>query len=171
MNEGAATVFRLLVVGADGSDGSRRALDWAARLAQATGAHVLAVHVLTYNHELLRDITPDTMRTWRRELEHDLQTRWVEPLTAHDVVHRSVIVEADSSAAGLLEVADREGADVLIVGAEGHGGLAGRVLGGVSYRVTHRARQPVVVVPPDWTAAETSGPPTSEETHGNPTAR
>ena len=40
--------------------------------------------------------------------------------------------------------------DLLIVGAKGHGGLADRVLGGVSYRVAHRARQPVVVVPPDW---------------------
>jgi nucleotide-binding universal stress UspA family protein len=111
---------------------------------------VLAVHVLTYNRELLRDITPDTMRTWRRELEDDLRTRWVEPLTDLGVEHHCVVVEADSPAAGLLNTADREGADLLIVGAKGHGGLAGRVLGGVSYRVAHRARMPVVVVPPDW---------------------
>lgn len=140
--------LRLLVVGVDGSDGSRHALDWAARLAAATGAEVLAVHVLTYNRELVRDFTLDTMRTWRRELETDVRTRWVEGLAAHDVKYRSQLSEHDSPAAGLLEVADRESADLLVVGAKGHGNIAGRILGSVSYRVTHGAHQPVVVVPP-----------------------
>lgn len=144
--------FRILVVGADGSDGSRAALGWAAKLAMATGADVLAVHVLTYNRELVRDITLDTMRTWRRELKDDLRTRWVEPLIAAGVEHRCLVVEGESPATGLLETADRERADVVIVGAKGRGGLVDRVLGGVSYRVTHRARQPVVVVPLDWSA-------------------
>ena len=75
-------MIKLLVVGVDGCDGSRRALMWAAHLAAATGARVLAVHVLTYSRELLRDVTPDTMRTWRLELEDDLRTRWVQPLIA-----------------------------------------------------------------------------------------
>jgi nucleotide-binding universal stress UspA family protein len=140
----------LLVVGADGSDGSRRALEWASHLAKATDSPVLAVHILTYSQELLRDVSPDTMHTWRRDLEEDLRTRWVEPLTTGGVDIRSVVVEGESVAEGLLEVADREGAALVIVGAKGRGGLAGRVLGGVTYRVTHRAHQPVVVVPPDW---------------------
>jgi nucleotide-binding universal stress UspA family protein len=146
--------FRLLMVGVDGSDGSRRALEWAAGMSKATGAHVLAVHVLTYSREFIHDVMPETMRTWRRELEDDLRTRWVEPLLAAGVEHRAVVVEGESPAAALLDLADREYADVLIVGAKGHGGFADRVLGGVSYRVTHRARQPVVVVPPDWSAPE-----------------
>lgn len=140
----------LLVVGADGSDGSRRALAWAALLAKAVGSEVLAVHVLTYSREFVRDVSLDTMRTWRRDLEDDLKTRWVEPLITQGVDYRSMVVEAESPADGLLEIADTERAGVVIVGAKGHGGLADRVLGGVSYRVTHRARQPVVVVPPDW---------------------
>jgi nucleotide-binding universal stress UspA family protein len=140
--------FQTLVVGVDDSDGSRGALAWAARLAMATGAQVIAVHVLTYNHEFLRDVTLDTMRTWRHELRVDLRTKWVAPLISAGVEHRCLVVEAESPATGLLETADRERADVVIVGATGHGGgLADRVLGGVSYRVTHRARQPVVVVP------------------------
>jgi len=144
--------FQVLVVGVDGSDGSRGALAWAGRLTLATGAHVVAVHVLTYNRELLRDSTLDTMRTWRRELKDDLRTKWVEPLIAAGVEHRCLVVEGESPAAGLLETADRERADLLIVGAQGSGGLADRVLGGVSYRVTHRAHQPVVVVPLNWSA-------------------
>lgn len=115
------------------------------------------MHVLTYSRELLHDVMPETMRTWRRDLETDLRTLWVEPLVAADVRHRAMVVEGESPATGLLEVADREGADVVIVGARDHGGIADRVLGGVSYRVTHRAHQPVVVVPPEWPAPEAHG--------------
>lgn len=146
MND-AGSVLRLLVVGVDGSDGSQRALCWSAHLAEATGAEILAVHVLTYSHELLRDFTPDTMRTWRRELQADLRSRWIEPLAALGVPYRTLIVEHDSAAAGLVATADQEGADLLVVGANGHGRLADRVLGGVSYRVIHRSHRPVVVVP------------------------
>jgi nucleotide-binding universal stress UspA family protein len=146
--------FRLLLVGADGSAGSRRALDWAASLAKATDACVLAVHVLTYSRELLRDVTLDTMRTWRRELEADLANRWVEPLLTEGVQYRTTVVEDDSAAGGLLAVAEREHADLIVVGAKGHGSVADRVLGGVSYRITHRARRPVVVIPPDWSLRE-----------------
>jgi nucleotide-binding universal stress UspA family protein len=151
--DGFTKGLRLLVVGVDGSDGARRALLWAAHLAGVTGASVLAVHVLTFSREFLRDAMPETMHAWRRELEADLRTRWVEPLRSAGVEHRCLVIEGESAGAGLLDTADRERADLLVVGAQGHGGLADRVLGGVSHRVTHRARQPVVVVPPDWPLA------------------
>jgi nucleotide-binding universal stress UspA family protein len=147
MSDHNGRFLRLLVVGVDGSDGARQAVEWSAQLAAATGAAVLAVHVLTFSHELLRDITPDTMRAWRLELQEDLRTHWVEPLAARGVEHRTLMVEHDSAAAGLLASVDDQDADLLVVGARGHGIFADRVLGGVSYRVTHRSRRPVVVVP------------------------
>jgi nucleotide-binding universal stress UspA family protein len=140
-----------LVVGADGSTGSQRAIEWSARLASAVDAEVLAVHVLTYSRELLRDVTLDTMRTWRRELQDELEHRWAEPLAERAVRLRCLVVEDQSASAGLLAVAARERADGVVVGAQGHGGLGDRVLGGVSHRVTHRSRCPVIVVPRDWT--------------------
>jgi nucleotide-binding universal stress UspA family protein len=139
---------RHVVVGVDGSRGSRAAVTWVARIACTTGARVLAVHVLTYDGELLRDVTLDTMSNRRRELESDLRTLWVGPLDGID--HRCLVVEADSPAAGLREVANRKHADLLVVGAHGHGISSDRVLGSVTNRVTRRARQPVIVVPADW---------------------
>jgi nucleotide-binding universal stress UspA family protein len=150
MSTGADQVLRRLLVGVDGSDGSRRAVEWASLVARATGASVLAVHVLTYNQEFLRDLSLASLRTWRRELEHEFKTRWVEPLTQAEITFRTELVEGDAPAQCLLEVADREHADLVVVGAHGHGNLSERVLGGVTYRLSHRARQPVVVVPPLW---------------------
>jgi nucleotide-binding universal stress UspA family protein len=136
-----------VLVGVDGSDGSHDAVEWTARLATATGAEVLAVHILTYDRELLRDLSLDTIRTWRRDLAHELETGWTGPLRVAGVAHRCVVLEADSPAAGLLAVADREQVDLLVVGALGRGRLVGRILGGVSYRLLHHADRPVVVVP------------------------
>jgi len=147
--------FPLMVVGVDGSDAARRALEWAAALAAATDAEVVAVHVLTYDREFERDLTIDTMRNWRRELNRDLKGLWTEPLRSALVRFRSVLVEASSPTEGLLDVAHQEQADLIVVGARGHGSLAGRVMGGVSYRLAHRATQPVVVVPPLWSRSDT----------------
>jgi nucleotide-binding universal stress UspA family protein len=142
--------LQVIVVGTDGSRGALRAMTWAGRLAEASGASIRAVHVLTYNRELLRDITPDTMTTWRRDLERDLQTHWTAPLVDLGVSHRCAVIEDESPATGLIHAADREQADLIVVGANGHGSLVGRVLGSTSYSLTHRARRPVIVVPATW---------------------
>jgi len=150
VNVAGGSLFRLVLVGVDGSDGAYRATGWVARLAQVTDAEVIAAHVLTYNREFARDLTLDTLRTWRRELGRDLAGTWTEPLRDAAVRHRTVLTEAASPAGGLVEIAEREGADLLVVGAKGHGNLAGRVLGGVSYQLAHHASQPVVIVPAGW---------------------
>ena len=150
MTNPKSTFMRLLVVGLDGSDGSQSALDWAAKLAGTTGAQVVAAHVLTYNRELLLDLTPDTMRTWRLDLERELRTQWVEPLEAAGIEHDCEFLESDSPAEGLLDLADRERADLIVVGSRGRGGLVGRILGSTSYKLAHHSHRPVIVVPPDW---------------------
>lgn len=127
-----ASFLQTMIVGVDGSDGSGRALELAARLAQVSNARVLAVHVLTYNRELFPDLTLDTMRSWRLDLERDLRTDWIAPLASAGVDHDCELLEADSPAEGLLDVAERETADVLVVGSRGRGGLVGRALGSTS---------------------------------------
>ena len=52
--------------------------------------------------------------------------------------------------AGAGAAADAADADLIVVGSHGHGHAASRVWGGLSYRLAHMARQPVVVVPPTW---------------------
>lgn len=147
-------LFRRVLVGVDGSDGSSRALAWTALLARETQSEIIAAHVLTFNAEFARDLSFDTMRTWRQDLHEHLETDWIKPLDG--IACETVLVEADSPASGLLDLAATRGADLLVVGAKGHGNLAGRVLGGVSYRVAHHAAQPVLIVPADWHAPSTA---------------
>jgi len=154
MSDTAMSVFTRILVGVDGSVGSTRALEWAAAVAANADAEVIAAHILTYDREFGRDLTLDTMRPWRRELGHDLRTKWTEPLRLANVAHHCVLFEAESCATGLAELADREGADLIVVGSNGHGRITGRVLRGVRDRLAHHARRPLVVVPSSWSPRE-----------------
>jgi nucleotide-binding universal stress UspA family protein len=148
MTDIAGSPFARILVGVDGSGGSTRALEWAAAVAANTDTEVLAAHILTYDREFGRDLTLDTMRPWRRELEHDLRTKWTEPLRVANVRHYCVLFEAESCAIGLRELAKRDGADLMVVGANGH--HPSRVLGRLGDRLVHHARLPVVVIPSSW---------------------
>jgi nucleotide-binding universal stress UspA family protein len=44
--------------------------------------------------------------------------------------------------------ADDVGADLIVVGTHGHGGLAAALMGSVARALCHTARRPVLVVPP-----------------------
>jgi nucleotide-binding universal stress UspA family protein len=160
MSEVAVSPFTRMLVGVDGSDGSTRALEWAAAVAANTDAEVVAAHILTYDREFGRDLTLDTMRPWRRELEHDLRNKWTQPLRIANVRHHCVLFEAESCASGLLELADRDGADLVVVGSNGRH-LTERVLGGLGDRLVRHARLPVVVIPSSWSRQELRCSPTA----------
>lgn len=142
--------FRTILVGVDGSPGAERALAWAAAQAAETGMSILAVHVLTYSTEFRRDLSLETITTWRRELGAQLRDQWTA--AARDAGARidTELLEDDTAAAGLLKAADRAEVDLVVLGAKGHGNLADRLLGATTYKVSHAARTPVVIVPVDW---------------------
>jgi nucleotide-binding universal stress UspA family protein len=141
--------LRTIVVGVDGSADARRALAWATERAAETGASIVAVHVLTYSTEFRRDLFLETVTTWRRQLGTQLAGDWTRSARDAGVTTRAELVEDDSAAAGLLKAASRANADLLVLGAKGHGNLAG-LLGATTYKVSHAARVPVVIVPIDW---------------------
>lgn len=157
MADGAAgsSTRPTIVVGVDQSPGSARALTWAARRAlEVPGPSLLAVHVLTYNREFLRDISADTLTTWRRALASDLNGPWTNAARAAGAPVNTRLVEDDSVAGGLLKVADEVSAELIVLGTSGRGGVAGRLLGATTYVVTHRAHTPVVIIPVDWPTTE-----------------
>ena len=142
--------LRTIVVGVDDSTGARRALAWAAARSAETGAQLVGVHVLTYSHEFVVDLSPATVTNWRRDVERDLAGAWTNAAREAGASIRTLVVEEESPAAGILATAEEEHADLVVLGTHGHGNLADRLLGPTTYSVTHRAQTPVVIIPPDW---------------------
>lgn len=137
-----------IVVGVDGSDGSRAALQWALAQAAATGGEVDAV--LAYDTSLAWiDIGSEYQTVMVKGAADKAQREIDAVVDALDtrslgVTARPVIVEG-TPADALIEAA--RGADLLVVGNRGRGGFTGLLLGSVSQRCVERSACPVVVVP------------------------
>ena len=145
---------RRLVVGVDGSEGSERALSFAIWIARGLGAEVVAVHTL--RPAAYPDAFPWALgsspeiweRSWRdarAELERTLEQDRCRPLRDAEVPFRTAVVEGGPET--LVQFADREEADMIVVRRRGRGGFSELVLGSVSHQLVHHARRPVVVVP------------------------
>jgi nucleotide-binding universal stress UspA family protein len=139
-----------IVVGVDGSDHSRRALEWAIREAGLRGAAltVLAVHQVAGNHwtgnpEIYPADQPATEAV-RRAAEDAVQQAVSQ---AGAPGPASVTVRAVSGLPAQELVAASSDADLVVVGSRGGGGFAKLVLGSVSNQVASHAACPVAVIP------------------------
>jgi nucleotide-binding universal stress UspA family protein len=137
-----------VVVGVDGSEGSRRALRWAAAEAVVRNDPLVLVHVW----DRPQAYAPLGLGAYPVDPEpvHEAATHLLEQLVAEarelarGVDVRGELVEGPP-ASGLLEASRT--ADLVVVGSRGHGGFASLLLGSVSQQVAHHASCPVVIVP------------------------
>ncbi|OJF13397.1 hypothetical protein BG844_15595 [Couchioplanes caeruleus subsp. caeruleus] len=139
--------WKTIVVGVDGSPGSRKALSWAAAEAAEHGADLVVLNV--WEHTLLppagsvsvsEHYVPDPSQRTAEDLVQVIK----EELGERPPVLVKPQVKQGRAAKVLIE--ESEGADLLVVGKRGHGGFAGLVLGSVSQHVAAYANCPVTVV-------------------------
>jgi nucleotide-binding universal stress UspA family protein len=136
-----------IVVGADGSEPSQRALDFACRQAAFTSQNVAVVRAWRGPHTIPVDKhgdIPASMSATLLEEEEALDKTVAEARTRFPDVE----IEGELIAIGAgqaLEDASNS-ADLVVVGSRGHGALAETVLGSVSHHVLHRAHCPVAVL-------------------------
>ena len=137
-----------IIVGVDGSEGSRSALHWAARMAAARDAGCRAIAAWQYPARAVTPAgparLPDPEEMDERTCD-DLRTVVREELEA-DADRVEVEAGRGPAASVLLAAAARAGTDMLVVGARGLGGFAGLLLGSVSQECVEHSPCPVVVL-------------------------
>lgn len=133
-----------VVVGVDGSEGSKTALDWAAEYAEAVSAPVELV--ITWHYPVAYGTVPMVgLDTDFEEMANKVISEMAgEARAAHPEVGFSTKVVAGPAAAGLIHEAN--GAGLLVVGSRGHGAFTGMLLGSVSAHCVQHAPCPVAVV-------------------------
>jgi len=137
--------LKRILVGTDGSEHARRAVRWAADLASLTGAEVVAVHSVG-----LLVTTPDgpvPSTPFHDRLRAALENEWTAELRATGVPVRCRLVEG-SAVTALLQAAEDESADLIVVGSRGAGGFSELHLGSTSHQIALYADRPVTIVPP-----------------------
>ncbi len=145
-------MFSSIVVGTDGSDTAQTAVDEAVALAAAIGA---ALHIVS----AYAPFAPDRLRVQRSEVPSDLQ--WM--VNPREDVDAALQVAAAAAEAGgvaavatharqgdpadaILDVAEEQGADLVIVGNKGMTGAKRFLLGSVPNKVSHHAPCSVLIV-------------------------
>lgn len=131
-----------IILGYDGSEGSRKAVDMAAELARTYQASIVVVSAF---HQMPR-ITQPTSNDFKdiheaRALADDL----VKELGLIGVSAETDVLEGPPADA-LLNAAEAHQADLIVVGSRGFGQFKGLLLGSTSDRVLHYAAIPVLVV-------------------------
>ncbi|HEY4912976.1 MAG TPA: universal stress protein [Candidatus Dormibacteraeota bacterium] len=136
-----------IAVGVDGSDSSAAAIRWAIRLAKGMGSQVIAIYAVdipAYFPE--PEELPFVLdQEWRDGMKSEFEEKWCRPLKVAGVRYRAVI-EDGRAATVIAAVAQREKADVIVVGRRGRGGVAELLLGSTSHELVLHSRLPVLVV-------------------------
>ena len=144
-------MFRTIVVGTDGSDTAAKAVGQAAELAASVGATLLIVSAFEpISGTRLREEAqqaPDDVR-WmvnpREDVDATLQAA-VE-LAADAGADSKTFARQGDPADAILDVAEEQGADLIVVGNKGMTGAKRFLLGSVPNKVSHHAPCSVLIV-------------------------
>ena len=141
-----------IVVGVDGSEESRAALAWAVEEGRLRQAPVLAIHawevpmvpaptgLVPPSVEVVGDLTElredaaSLVEVMVREIAGDAADVEIRPLTVED-----------KPVSALLNAAERNDAQMIVVGSRGHGGFVSLLIGSTSDQVARHATCPVVI--------------------------
>jgi len=131
-----------IVLGYDGSECSKVALDRALTLAGRDGRVFITYADAPPRIGASSLVPPEKIEELGRLVT-------AEALKVADDRHvpAEVVLVRERPADGLLQIAEQNDADVIAVGTRGESQLAGLLLGSTPYQLVHRTKRPVLVVP------------------------
>lgn len=149
-----------IVVGVDGSEGSREAVAWAVAEARVREARLDLVHAWEYPYA--GEVWAEAWATSQRE--HLLLEEGARAVL-DDALDRARELAPELHVTGALVRGPAGGAlveaalvaDLIVVGSRGHGGFKGLLLGSVSRHVSHHPPCPVAIVHSYRPEQETTG--------------
>ena len=141
----------VVVVGVDGSEGGKAALQFAVEEARLRHATLRAVHAWQLGYigastfeGTMPAVLGGELDELRRGLEASLGSMLAGVAADGVQIERRLV---EGTPAGVLVDESRD-ADMVVVGSRGHGGFAELLLGSVGHQVAHHAECPVVIVRP-----------------------
>lgn len=146
--------FSKILVPIDGSEGSMRAAELAIAVAKKYGAQLVAVHVVNIDQYLqalgvYRLSYPDPIKKMIEEARQEA-ARWFAEIQ-RNAEEEKVPIKTDvvdtplSVVGGIVNYAERENVDLIVIGTRGRSGLAKLLLGSVASGVVAYAPCPVMV--------------------------
>lgn len=136
-------MFDRIIVAADGSDNSMRAVEQAVELASLmNGSKVELVSVIAV--DVYSDMVYDPIQAHSEAQRKTIQPA-IDLLEAQGIDHDVVFLHG-KPADEIIRYSDETNADLIVIGSRGLSALQEFALGSVSHRVLTHAKRPVLVV-------------------------
>lgn len=140
-------MFSNILVAFDGSDQSKKAMEFALQLTKAYSSQLEVIHV--YNNP--RFILGEAIVTAPAHILIDQQdysdlvlteaNQWIESIPGA----KATLLQG-SPAKAIIDYAEENNSDLIIIGSRGLGGISEFILGSVSHNVVQHSKIPVLVV-------------------------
>jgi nucleotide-binding universal stress UspA family protein len=144
--------FSTIVVGIDGSESSIDAADYAIEMAKKDGAQVIALTVNRIPLSSYGLATPQEEVKQSKDNEEMQEFKeWLDKISQNakqnSVQLKKEIINSQMSVeAAIVEYAESEGVDLIVVGTRGNSGIKNMLLGSIASGVVKYATCPVMVV-------------------------
>lgn len=145
-------MFKKILVPSDGSKLAHGAAEFAADLAKMHGATVVGLYVIDpFPYIGIGDASAAGLQAYMAEAQaaadrslNDIRQCCEKRVVAFagDTIERNVTYE------GILETAQAEGCDLIVMGSHGRKGVQALILGSVAQKVLTHAKVPVLIVKP-----------------------
>jgi nucleotide-binding universal stress UspA family protein len=150
-----ATIEKVLVC-VDGSESSMKAADYALMQAKQHGAQVIALNVIVsqlgyaYSAGTFGLVTPSTINDLLEKSKQEAQ-KWFDEISKNAVANgvklrTEVVASPTSVVPAIVEYAENNKVDLIVVGTKGRSGFTKLLLGSVASGVVTYASCPVMVV-------------------------
>jgi nucleotide-binding universal stress UspA family protein len=139
-------MFQRVLVAYDGSDGAKKALDAAVSVAHRDSAELIGLAIeahLPHYGATVGEVEEE------RRFEEQACAELLEEASSY-AAGRGVAIQADIRAGHpaqeIVRAAQDQGADLIVIGHNGHSGVWGRFLGGMAEKVSRHAACSVLIV-------------------------
>ena len=151
--------FSKILLTVDGSEQSMNAADYALAIAkkQDNNAQLIALHVLfsqtgyAYSTNMFGLVTPSSINELLEDAKHEAQ-QWFDKIKEKmnengDIqIKTEVVVSSTSVVAAIVDYAEHEDIDLIIIGSRGRSGFKKLLLGSTASGVVTYATCPILVV-------------------------
>jgi nucleotide-binding universal stress UspA family protein len=157
--------YRKILLPLDGSTLSAAALPHARKMTRLFNADLIVVRAVADLHERNLHYVPAGMTPQVAEYTQGMLDRWIQEVKEEQAqlmadlraaqVRATSVVEVGDAAAIILDLAEREAVDLIVMATHGRTGIPRWVYGSVAEKVLQAARCPVLLVRPQPSSTPT----------------
>lgn len=144
----ASKLYKKILIATDGSEYTKRAVEYGIEAAKSTGAKLYAIYVIdTRAYDSLPESAPIEYAYLLLRQESKTATEYVADRARSIGLEAEKIITEGHPAEKIIKFAEENSIDLIVMGTFGKGGFNRLLMGSVANKVTRTSKIPVLIVP------------------------